>query len=591
MAVDPLPRAIGRVEIVGENREMREHVHLITRRAVLAGGVSAAVGLGAGWRRAGTQAAQAVTPPRRPLDFRPFEDTLDRVTPRMRCQLDPLVLEATAPQLQADLNAGRYSAVDLVAYYVDRIRRLDAIQLRSVIELNPDALAAATQFDAERAMGHARGPLHGLPILLKDNIGTGDRLHTTAGAAALSAARCDRDAHLVAGLRHAGAIILGKTNLSEWAYWMSYIAPSGFSALGGQVVSPYGEGIDPFGSSTGSAVAATMNLAAATVGTETMGSIVAPAARASVVGMRPTLGLVSRDRVLPISDECDTAGPIARTVTDVAALMTAMTGERDIRDRHSLRAAGIFGTNFLAALDRDALRGKRVGLLGIELTGPASDEWIIANSGLSDAARAMRAAGAQVEVVRAAPFTLEGPGFVPEFNWGLREGVNAYLAATDAPARSLADVIAFNDEDPGRFAPWGQDRLRDCLWSPLNETEVRQIARANRQQAREYLNALLDGSDFDVLAGIDSLQSMIYPFAGFPAIAVPAGLAWGTPYSVTFIGRPRTDAELIGMAHAYEQASRFRVPPQELHAVVKCGTGEPSRRPGGPGWSWGLDSS
>ncbi|MGH2617167.1 MAG: amidase family protein, partial [Thermomicrobiales bacterium] len=399
-------------------------------------------GFATGRRQASAeQPASVVVPaPRRPLDFRPFADALSGITPDLRCRLDGFVLEATVPQLQSDLAAGRYGAVDLVAYYVDRIRRLDAIQLRSVIELNPDALAIAAQFDAERAMGHARGPLHGLPILLKDNIGTGDRLHTTAGAAALSAAHCDRDAQLVAGLRKAGAIILGKTNLSEWAYWMSYVAPSGFSALGGQVVSPYGEGVDPFGSSTGSAVAATMNLAAATVGTETMGSIVAPAARASVVGMRPTLGLISRDRVLPISDECDTAGPMGRTVTDVAALLTAMTAERDIGDRHSLRAVGTFGTDFLAALDREALRGKRVGLLGIELTGPASDEWIIANSGLSDAARAMEAAGARVVVVRATPFELEGPGFVPEFNWGLREGVNAYLAATDAPARSLADV-------------------------------------------------------------------------------------------------------------------------------------------------------
>ena len=562
----------------------------LNRRAVIKGAVGALLTHGAARQTATAQSVPVLSlPPRRPLDFRPFETAMTRMTPQLRCRLDGLVLEATAPQLQADFHAGRYSAADLVAYYVDRIRRLDAIQLRSVIELNPDALEIAEHLDSERSIGHVRGALHGLPVLLKDNIGTGDRLHTTAGAAALSTAHSDRDAHLVAGLREAGAIILGKTNLSEWAYWMAYFAPSGFSALGGQVVSPYGAGIDPFGSSTGSAVAVSMNLASITVGTETAGSIVAPSARASVVGMRPSLGLVSRDRVVPISDECDTAGPIGRTVTDVAAVLTAMAHARDIRDRYSDRAEGVHGTDFMAALDAQALRGKRVGLIGIELTGPADDEWIIVNSGFTDAVRAMEDAGAKVVVIRPVPFDFEGPGFVPEFNWGLREGVNAYLSATDAPMRTLADVIAFNDENLGRYAPWGQDRLRDCLWSPLAEQEARQISRANRQQARDYLTGLLDADELDVLAGIDTLQSLIYPFAGFPAIAVPAGrYPGGAPFSVTFIGRPRTDADLIGIAYAYEQASRLRVPPPMADAATRCPPVSQGQRGGGSTSWWGL---
>jgi len=472
------------------------------------------------------------------------------------------VCEATAPQLQHDLTAGRYSAGDLVTYYVDRIRRIDAIHLHSVIDLNPDALQVAATLDAERSAGQVRGLMHGIPVLLKDNIGTGDRLRTTAGAAALSNALCDRDAQIVAALRQAGAIILGKTNLSEWAYWMSYIAPSGYSAIGGQVVSPYGAGIDPFGSSTGSAVAATSNLAAMTVGTETMGSIVAPSSRASVVGMRPTLGLLSRDRILPITAECDSAGPIVRSVTDAAVMLTVMAATRDIRDRLSSRAEGLHGTDFTAALRVDGLRGKRIGLLGIEAPPTTSDEWVVANSGLGAAVQAMQSAGARLVVLRPGPFELTGPGFVPEFNWGLREGVNAYLAATNASVGSLADVIAFNDDNPGRFAPWGQDRLRDCLYSPLNERQVSQIARDNREQAREYLAGMMDENDLDALVGIDTLQSMIYPFAGFPAIAVPAGLtSGGAPFSVTFIGHARADAELLGMAYAFEQASRLRVPP------------------------------
>lgn len=547
------------------------------RRAFLAG--TAGMLAAGATRRVGAQIE--VAPPagntaRRPLDMRPFLDALEHLTPRARTQLDGMIREASVPRMQEDLQAGRYSSVDLVTYYVDRVRRSDITSLHALLDLNPEILEIAAAHDCERSQGQLRGPLHGIPVLLKDNIGSGDRMHTTAGAAALGTARCDRDAHLVSGLRNAGAMILGKTNLSEWAYWMSYVAPSGFSALGGQTLSPYGAAIDPVGSSTGSAVAMTANLAAISVGTETAGSIVAPSSRASVVGMRPTLGLISRDRVLPITDECDMAGPIGRTVSDVALALTAMAAARDPRDRQSHRAAGVHGTNFFALLDRDALRGKRVGIIGIELTGPADDEWVIANSGLSATAAALRRAGAKIAVVRPTAFDFSGPGFVGEFNFGMREGVNAYLRATNAPMASLAEIVEFNDEDLGRFAPWGQDRLRDCLWSPLGEADARLIARGNRQQARAYLTDLLDGQDLDLLIGVDTLQSLIYPFAGFPAIAMPAGLSpWGVPFSATFIGRPREDAALLSMAYAFEQAGPLRVPP-DLPGDL------PLRRPAAP---------
>ena len=534
------------------------------RRAFLAG--AAGMAAAGAVRRAGAQIE--VAPPagntaRRPLDMRPFLDALEQLTPTQRARLDGMIREASIPRMQEDLQAGRYSSVELTIYYLDRVRRFDITGLHALLDLNPEILEIAASHDSERSQGILRGPLHGIPVLLKDNIGSGDLMRTTAGAAALSGARCDRDAHLVAGLRNAGAMMLGKTNLSEWAYWMSYIAPSGFSALGGQTLCPYGAAIDPVGSSTGSAVAMTANFAAISVGTETAGSIVAPSSRASVVGMRPTLGLVSRDRVLPITDECDMAGPIGRTVSDVALALTAMAAVPDPRDRQSQRASGIHGTDFFALLDRAALRGKRVGIIGIELTGPADDEWVIANSGLSATADALRRAGAEITVVRAAPFDFSGPGFVGEFNFGMREGVNAYLRATNAPLGSLSEIIEFNDQDLGRFAPWGQDRLRDCLWSPLGAAEARLIARGNRQQARAYLNDLLDGQDLDMLVGIDTLQSLIYPFAGFPAIAMPGGLSpWGVPFSATFIGRPRDDAGLLSMAYAFEQAGPLRVAPE-----------------------------
>jgi amidase len=555
------------------------------RRLLIKGTVGTLAGLSLSQQR--TSAQQQAPAPHRPLDFRQFEDALAEFTAQQRCGMDRLVPEATAFQIQTDLRAGRYSGVDLATYYLDRIRRIDGTRLRSVIDLNPDALALAAELDAERASENVRGPLHGVPILLKDNIGTGDRLRTTAGAAALSAAHCDRDAHLVSGLREAGALILGKANMSEWAYWMSYTAPSGYSALGGQVVCPYGESIDPVGSSTGSAVAISANLAAISVGTETMGSIVGPSSRASLVGMKPTLGLVSRDRVLPISDECDSAGPMGRTVTDVALMLTAMASGPDVRDRHSHRAEGMHGSDFAMFLDEEGLRGKRLGVIGMEVPEPSET---IRYSGLWGAIQAMQAAGAKVTPTAAAEFELGGPGFVPEFNWGLRQGVDAYLAATGAPARSLADVIAFNDENLPRYAPWGQDRLRDCLWNPLGEREVRPIARANRQQAREYLARLLDGNELDALVGLDTLQSMIYPFAGFPAITVPAGAPWGVPVGVTFIGRAKSDGELIGMAYAFEQASQLRVPPTLPQAPGDCAP-PPSSRPGRSRWLWGPIAS
>jgi amidase len=563
----------------------------IHRRTFVIRAAGALAGLAVGGRQAHAQSPSVPTvapAPHRPLDFRPFEDVLAGLTAKQRCSLDQLVPEATAPQIQADLRVGRYSGVELVTYYLDRIRRIDGPRLHSVIDLNPEALNLAADLDAERAAGKVQGPLHGIPILLKDNIGTGDRLRTTAGAAALSAAHSDRDAHLVSGLREAGALVLGKANMSEWAYWMSYTAPSGYSALGGQVVCPYGESIDPVGSSTGSAVAVSANLAAISVGTETMGSIVGPSSRASLVGMKPTLGLVSRDRVLPISDECDSAGPMGRTVTDVALMLTAMASGRDVRDRHSHRAEGMHGSDFSAFLMEDGLRGKRLGVIGMEVPEPSET---IRYSGLWGAMQAMQVAGAKVTAVSAAEFELGAPGFVPEFNWGLREGVDAYLAATDAPARSLDEVIAFNDENLPRFAPWGQDRLRDCLWNPLGEREVRQIARANRQQAREYLMELLDGNELDALVGLDTLQSMIYPFAGFPAITVPAGAPWGVPVGVTFIGRAKSDGELIGMAYAFEQASHLRVPPTLPHAPGDCVLPIPESRPGSARWPWGPVAS
>lgn len=526
--------------------------------AGLMGGVGANRGMGVA---AAPPDVQAGARPVRPLDFAPFVEGLAALSPLRRWGLDLLLREASVVAIGQYLAAGQVTTAELVAWYVGRIQAHDVGWLQAILELNPDAPTIAAERDAELARGAGRGGLHGIPVLLKDTIGTGDQMQTTAGAAALRYARCDRDAALVASLREAGAVILGKANLSEWSYWMSSIAPSGYSALGGQVISPYGAEIDPWGSSTGSAVAVSANFAALAVGTETVGSIISPAARASVVGMRPSHGLISNDRIVPISAEVDTAGPLGRSVADVAALLTGLASAGPLAGADPL--SHLRGVNFAAALHRRALRRARIGIVAEGEVFQAPAETAIAYLGLEPAAAALRAAGATVVVARAAPFGYEGLGFVSQFDWGMGHGVDAYLAATRAPVASLAEVVAFNEQDPAAYAPWGQDRLWAGLSCPLGATEARALAKTNREQAREYLAALFDEQELDVLVSVDSMQSLIYPFADFPAIAVPAGLyPWGTPFSATFVGRHGSDAALLAIAAGFEQATRFRVPPR-----------------------------
>ncbi len=535
----------------------------VSRRGLAAAGAGMLAAL-----HSGTRARAQEFPPILPRPalrtprFAPFADDLaSRPAGRLLAQ-SRLILGANVLELQEAMDAGLLSSRDLAAWCIERVRRFDARRLRSVVELNPDALRIAAALDGERAAGRVRGPLHGIPVLLKDNIGTGDRLHTTAGAAALIAARSDRDALLVAALRQAGALVLGKTNMSEWAYWMAWYAPSGFSSVGGQTLCPWGIGVDPFGSSTGSAVAIAGGFAPLAVGTETVGSIIAPSARASVVGMRPTLGLVSRDRVIPLSDEFDSAGPMTRCVTDAAAVLTAIAAPVDPLDRMTAEAAGLQGTDFIAALDAGSLRGARIGVICDGPEAALPDEQAIAYLGLERAAVAMRIAGATVSVVRAEPFGVTYQSFDAPASWSMGRGVDAYLQATGAPVASLAEVVAFNDTIPDRYAPWGQQRLQECIYSPLSEAEARSAAGDLRAGARAWLDALLDGGECDALVGIDNLQSLAYPTAGYPAITVPLGASVaGYPYGATFIGRRREDARLLGIAYAFERATRWRILP------------------------------
>ena len=511
-------------------------------------------------------------PPLRELGFVSFATALGTLSEERVAVLDEVVIEATFAELQAAMEAGDLTAVELTTYYLARIRDIDVDGLRSMLELNPDALMIAAQLDAERASDAVRGPLHGIPISLKDNIGTGDAMHTTAGAVALVQARSDRDSHVASALREAGAVIIGKANMSEWAYWM-HTGPSGYSALGGQVVSPYDRSIDPRGSSTGSAVGTSANLVAASIGTETTGSLIAPASVNGVVGIYPTRGRVSRDRIIPLTDQTDTAGPVARTVMDAAILLTVIAG-LDPNDPTTVQEGS--PTDYAAGLAPDALAGRRIGFftrIGAPVAGLLTPAHFLDHPqiGLGQVRAALEEAGAEIVLIWD-----EGLGVGNEFlalaNNGLRIGFADYAAATGLAGSitSIADVVAFNDGAPEAFAFYGQPLLVTAAASTLSRAEYESSGARMRDRARSYVDGLLAEYEVDAIASIGNLFSSAYASAGYPAITVPAGLAAnktayaaeGSPFGLTFTGRLFEDAEIIGYAYAFEQASLLREVPR-----------------------------
>jgi amidase len=425
-----------------------------------------------------------------------------------------------------------------------------------VLELNPAALEVAQALDAERAGGRARGPLHGVPLLLKDNIATGDGMRNTAGAAALAGARPDRDAFIAARLREAGAVFLGKTNMTEWANFMTSQSVNGFSALGGPTRNPHGR-FDVSGSSSGSGAAGALRYAAATIGTETIGSVIAPASANALVGVRPTLGLISRDRIIPITDRLDSAGPMTRSVTDAAVLLGPLSAH-DPADAFSSRAAGLHGAAFTAALDVEALRGVRVGLVRF-LPDEAAD-WA-AGTLLRGP---LEAAGAVVveAPLRSAP--LEAIDALAVLTGGMRRDVDAYLTATAAPVASLAEVVAFNAADPAARAPYGQDLLEGAVAGAMPAEAVAALAEAQRALLEGLIRETMATHNVAALVGLGNSVSLIYCLAGAPAVTVPAGASPdGAPVGATFFAEPGSDLRLLGCAYAFEQANGLRRQPAE----------------------------
>lgn len=491
--------------------------------------------------------------------------------------------EADIAQMQAWMASGRYSSRQLTELYIQRIEQIDrkGPSLKSIAEINPEALAIADALDRERKQTGARGPLHGIPIAIKDNIDTGDRMMTTAGSLALEGSIARRDAFVIERLRAAGAVIVAKTNLSEWANFRSTKSSSGWSGRGGQVRNPYALDRNPCGSSSGTGTAVAANLAAAGVGTETDGSIVCPSAVAALVGIKPTVGRVSRSGIIPISHSQDTAGPMARTVADAAILLAAMSG-RDPRDPATRVAGAAQPFDHRTALVAGALKGARIGIARKRYFGysPATDR-------LMDAAIAkMKQLGAVI--VDPADIATASQLDDCEFEvllYEFKTDLNKYLGSLppSAPVRSLSDLIAFNEREKAREMPYfGQEILEmSQKKGPLTDPAYRRAHATCRNRARTLgidatlarfkLDAIVapTGSPAwptDLVNGDHFLGASSTPaaVAGYPNITVPVGEVYGLPVGISFIGSAWSEARLVALAYGFEQATKHRRPPRFL---------------------------
>ena len=491
--------------------------------------------------------------------------------------------EVTIAQLQEMLTTGKVSSAILLKKYQTRIEEIDrrGPALNAVIELNPDALAIATALDDERKSRGPRGPMHGIPVLIKDNIDTHDRMTTTAGSLALKGSIPPRDSFVAARLRTAGAVILGKTNLSEWANFRGSLSTSGWSGRGGQTRNPYVLDRNPSGSSSGSAAAVSANLCAVAVGTETDGSVTSPSSFTGIVGIKPTLGLISRSGIIPIAHSQDTAGPMARTVTDAAILLGALAGS-DPRDPATTEASAKKLENYTSCLDLNGLRGARVGIAR-KLFGfhPKVDALMDSVIGV------IKGQGAEL----IDPIDFKKPSELDEaeiqvLRYEMKADMNVYLASLgpNAPVHTLEEIIAFNKQHAAQELQWfGQEELlKSQAKGPLTEPAYLDALATCRRLARtEGIDAAMEKDKLDALVapttgpahvtdwllgdhGLGDSTTTMPAVAGYPHITVPAGFVSGLPVGISFFGRAWSEAKLLRIAFAFEQATKARRSPRFL---------------------------
>jgi amidase len=489
---------------------------------------------------------------------------------------EPDYSEADIAALHDHMQRSELSSEELVAWYIDRIETIDRAgpALNSIIEINPDALSIARSLDEEWKTSGPRGPLHGIPVILKANIDTADQMYTSAGSLALAEHVPPKDAFVVQRLRDAGAVILGKGNLSEWANFRSTKSSSGWSSVGGQTLNPYNTRRSPCGSSSGPAVAVAANLVSVSVGTETDGSVVCPAGITGIVGIKPTLGLVSRSGIIPIAHSQDTAGPMARTVRDAAILLTAMTGT-DPDD--SATADAEMHHDYSANLTADALNGKRIGIIR-SWHGAGSDQRV--DDIYTASIEKLKEAGAVIiDDIKIEP----GDMYDAEYEvllYEFRAGLNTYLESSGAPVQSLAELIVYNDANAETVMPiFGQEILIDSeAKGPLTDEAYLTALETSKNISQSAIDKLIAEHELDALISptngpawlIDHINgdsfgigsSSLAAISGYPSITVPAGFVSGLPIGLTFISKPWNEKQLIEIAYAFEQTTGVRRPPE-----------------------------
>ncbi|WP_396186441.1 amidase [Flavobacterium sp.] len=501
------------------------------------------------------------------------EQTLDKEI-KLEFELD----EETISSLQEKLTSGSYTSEQLVEIYLKQIESIDkkGPNLNAIIEINPDAVSIAKEMDNERENGKNRGTLHGIPVLIKDNIDTADKMQTTAGSLAMIGNIASQDAFIVKKLRDAGAIIIGKTNLSEWANFRSIQSSSGWSGRGGQTKNPYILDHNPCGSSAGSGVAVSANLCVIAVGTETDGSIVCPASVNGIVGIKPTVGLVSRSGIIPISKTQDTAGPMARTVKDAAILLGVLSGI-DTKDLITNQSKGKSFTDYTQFLDLNALKGKRIG---IEKKPQGYNKSI--NALLENTITILKQKGATIiEIDYIDKINSLGEAEFEVLQYEFKEGLNHYLSSANAKVKSLKDVIDFNLANEDKSMPYfRQETLESSnLKLGLQDKKYKDALNKSFNGSKMILDSLFYENKLDAVCGITMGPScsidVIYgdrwggysltmpaAVSGYPHITVPGGKVYDLPVGLSFFGTSYSEPKLIGIAFAYEQASKHRVKPE-----------------------------
>lgn len=489
--------------------------------------------------------------------------------------------EKTIDDLQKMIKSGEFNSQKIVKLYLDRIAEIDkkGPGINSIIELNPDALKIAAELDKERAAGKIRGPLHGIPILIKDNIDTADKMMTTAGSIAMEGNIAKTDSFVVQQLRKAGVVILGKTNMSEWANFRSTRSSSGWSSRGGQTRNPYVLDRSPCGSSSGSAVAVAANLCAVSVGTETNGSIACPAAMSNVVGIKPTVGLVSRSGIIPISKTQDTAGPFGRTVRDATLLLGAMTGI-DPSDSATLSSKGKALNDYSQFLKADSLNGKRIGIEKNFLKKHEAMDALF-----KEAIELMKSKGATIVEVEFIKFRSLGNATGEVLEYEFKDGLNAYLSKSSGKVKSLEELIKFNIDNQATAMPIFQQELlessqkRGDLKSPAYLEAYEKVI-----NVRKMIDDLLTEQNLDVLCGpatgpswcIDPVNGDFWTgyasygpaaLAGYPSITLPMGFISEIPIGISFLGRAYDEGKLISLAYAFEQSSKKRKAPKFIKSI------------------------